>query len=494
MKKYFILFSLSLVFLFVLPTLTHADYACVGGQCTAISGYGPYSTATCNNSCVAGSPIPVRYKCTGNSCELDPTGQGAYTVSNCYNACATLPPVNNGSNGGTGTITIAPVDGVSCNFSGSSSNYLQNDVKGLSFPDPQTGVQPEVPINPLWYATTDAAQKLAACTGGTVVMVPQNLLGGTYNPDQAYIKLPNGEMVNAGYALDRYFGYGGNLSQNAYTNWVTDMTGAKGSFSNGAAINPSGSGITTGGNQTTPVVVTNASTAQQATTNYVSNMIATYKKQLADLQGQLSQYVPPSPATTNSSTSGSTSCIPLTSDLQKGDSGTAVTYLTGVLAGEGLLPQSQSTFDDAVYQAVVAYQEKYADQILTPLGLTAGTGYVGSSTRAFINGKASCNTSSPGGATTNGNILVQPSSITLSVGSAYQFLAWQNSTTGGSLSAITTQASWISSNPAVAKMVTFNPYAASADHSGQVMAVSKGTATIAVTYNGMTSIVTITVQ
>ena len=75
----------------------------------------------------------------------------------------------------------------------------------------------------------------------------------------------------------------------------------------------------------------------------------------------------------------------LTSDLRLGDSGTQVTLLTQALVNDGELSTTQSTFDQTVFNAVVIYQEKYASDILTPVGLTRGNGFVGTQTRAKMN-------------------------------------------------------------------------------------------------------------
>jgi len=42
-------------------------------------------------------------------------------------------------------------------------------------------------------------------------------------------------------------------------------------------------------------------------------------------------------------------------------------------------------FDAATRAATIRFQEKYAAEILAPLGLKSGTGYVGAATRAKIN-------------------------------------------------------------------------------------------------------------
>lgn len=48
-------------------------------------------------------------------------------------------------------------------------------------------------------------------------------------------------------------------------------------------------------------------------------------------------------------------------------------------------------FNEQTASAIVGFQEKYANEILTPLGLKHGTGYVGNATRAKLNKLYGCN-------------------------------------------------------------------------------------------------------
>ena len=68
--------------------------------------------------------------------------------------------------------------------------------------------------------------------------------------------------------------------------------------------------------------------------------------------------------------------------------------LTTVLTNAGLWTSGTSitTFDDSVASAVSGFQQKYAAQILTPNGLSYGTGYVGAATRAQLNSMYGCST------------------------------------------------------------------------------------------------------
>ncbi len=68
------------------------------------------------------------------------------------------------------------------------------------------------------------------------------------------------------------------------------------------------------------------------------------------------------------------------SDLGKGARGQDVSYLQCVL---GIDPTGY--FGNQTKKTLVQFQNDHADIILTPNGLTKGTGFLGSSTRAFIN-------------------------------------------------------------------------------------------------------------
>ncbi len=86
------------------------------------------------------------------------------------------------------------------------------------------------------------------------------------------------------------------------------------------------------------------------------------------------------------------SCYILNTNLRKGSFNQDVFSLETILIKEKLLHIVQPTiyFGNLTFRAIIAFQEKYASDILTPNGLTHGTGYVGSSTRAKLNALYGC--------------------------------------------------------------------------------------------------------
>jgi len=90
-------------------------------------------------------------------------------------------------------------------------------------------------------------------------------------------------------------------------------------------------------------------------------------------------------------------CHTFTKNLGYADSGTEeVGYLHTALQKQGFsyAPDTGNTYFEGTAKAVKAFQEKYASEILSPFGLTFGTGFTGTKTRAKLNQLYACQTSS----------------------------------------------------------------------------------------------------
>ena len=86
------------------------------------------------------------------------------------------------------------------------------------------------------------------------------------------------------------------------------------------------------------------------------------------------------------------SCYSFKNNLSMGQSGAGVTSLQTVLEKDGESVNVSEIFDEQTASAVSAFQEKYRNDILRPVGLSAGTGYVGSRTIAKLNALFKCGT------------------------------------------------------------------------------------------------------
>jgi hypothetical protein len=121
-----------------------------------------------------------------------------------------------------------------------------------------------------------------------------------------------------------------------------------------------------------------------ATIEELTALINSLKAQLQQLESQLSQ-----------AQQGTTAwCHDFNVNLKMGDSGYEVSNLYSALFKNGLVEERSSNFtnnfDEYVASAVSGFQEKYRDEILTPVGLKHGTGFVGKLTRAKLNKLYGC--------------------------------------------------------------------------------------------------------
>ena len=114
------------------------------------------------------------------------------------------------------------------------------------------------------------------------------------------------------------------------------------------------------------------------------------KKEIMRVQAAIAARLGQSQTALGGNKTSTYSCATITADLYYGvENYGQVKCLQEFLAGQGtqIYPQGSVSGNFSTYtrDAVARFQEKYAAEILTPLGLVSGTGYVGSSTRKTIN-------------------------------------------------------------------------------------------------------------
>ncbi|MBI1975260.1 MAG: peptidoglycan-binding protein, partial [Parcubacteria group bacterium] len=140
-----------------------------------------------------------------------------------------------------------------------------------------------------------------------------------------------------------------------------------------------------------------AATVEELTAqiNSLLAMIATLQAQLATVSG----------GSAMSTGTGYT----FTRNLKQGDTGADVKELQKALNAQGVTVSQSGAgspgnetmnFGPATKAAVIRFQDKYAAEILSPVGLSAGTGFVGASTRAKLNSLGGAMAAAPAAPTT----------------------------------------------------------------------------------------------
>ncbi len=85
-------------------------------------------------------------------------------------------------------------------------------------------------------------------------------------------------------------------------------------------------------------------------------------------------------------------CYDFKSNVKTGDSGEAIRRLQYFLQNEGFAIDwnEYGFFDETTFGAIKGFQEKYKNEVLSPAGFSAGTGFVGKATRAKLNSLYGC--------------------------------------------------------------------------------------------------------
>jgi len=136
------------------------------------------------------------------------------------------------------------------------------------------------------------------------------------------------------------------------------------------------------------VAVVSPKVAKAETVEELQAQIQALLQQIAQLQSQMAAL-----ESGGTSTNGGNNlyCYNFTRNLTVGMSGDDVKALQEILISEGTWTRSDigatGYFGPITKASLAAFQDKYADEILYPLGLTKGTGYFGPSTRDYISSR-----------------------------------------------------------------------------------------------------------
>ncbi len=153
--------------------------------------------------------------------------------------------------------------------------------------------------------------------------------------------------------------------------------------------------------------------ALQAQIQELLNQVQTLQTQLNQVpQNELPRTIPSSIVQSASSMAELQFCYDFTANLKVGNRGEGVVALQKILDDQGFtIPENElksKTFAEGTARAVRDFQETYASEILTPVGLSVGSGFVGKNTRVLLNRLSSCKTTDLKGVSPLGVSLTDP--------------------------------------------------------------------------------------